>query len=247
MQPRNSRAVRGGNGRYGAVRGGRRGVTPTAPYRAIPPLTARRRRTRQHSHREPHPPPSRQPARDPRDAQRAGQRVDQPREPGGRQGGERRAGEPGKGPRDRDQLPRRFEPVAVADARGAHRLAAATAEAAIEVLDHVGVVGRELPALEGTHQLDAAARAVGLVAGREERGARLETEAAVDAGVERRESAARLRDGVNRHGPRFRPRPRSRFRDRRCAAGPRRAGPRLRGRRRSGPRRGAAARRRVPP
>jgi hypothetical protein len=52
------------------------------------------------------------------------------------------------------------------------------------------IVWGELAAFQCAHQLDAAARAVGFVAGSEERGTGLETEAAVYAGVERGEPAA---------------------------------------------------------
>src|SRR5207245_3914812 len=133
-----------------------------------------------------------------------------------------------------DHGPRRLEAVSVADAGGADRLAPATAEAAVEVRREGGIVGGELAALERAHQLDAAARAVGLVPGGEEGGARLQAEAAVDAGVERGEAAAfthRLRP----------PRP-GRPADRTSCAARRRAAPRLRGRRRSAPRRCAVPR-----
>src|SRR5205814_1084332 len=53
------------------------------------------------------------------------------------------------------------------------------------------LAGRGEPArLERAHQLDAAARAVGFVAGREKRGARLEAKTAMHAGVERGEPPA---------------------------------------------------------
>src|SRR5256885_6949216 len=86
-----------------------------------------------------------------------------------------------------EQRARRLEPAPVPHTGRAHGLAAAAAEAAVEVEGDAGVVGRELARLEGAHQLDPAPRAVGLVAGGEERGAGLEAEAAVDARVERRE------------------------------------------------------------
>ena len=52
------------------------------------------------------------------------------------------------------------------------------------MLDQGGVVGGKLAALEGAHEDDAAARAVGFVASGKVGGAGGEAEAAVDAGVE---------------------------------------------------------------
>src|SRR5256885_8208886 len=50
-------------------------------------------------------------------------------------------------------------------------------------------LGSELARLERAHQLDAAARAVGFVTGSEEGGARLETEAAMNTGIQPFEAA----------------------------------------------------------
>ena len=217
----------------------------TAPVRLFPPLTARRFRRRQHPHREPQPSPSREPAGDPRGAQGAGERVHQARQAGSREGGEHSAGGPGEPARAREALAGLLQAATVAHARRAHRLAPAAPEAAIEVLHDERVAGGELPALERPHELDAAARAVGLVARREESGTGLKTEAAVDAGVECGEAAAPVRGQLNRRGHRFRRRPRWRLPDRRSAAARPPAGPPPRGTRRSGPRRAAGARARV--
>ena len=80
--------------------------------------------------------------------------------------------------------------MSVADPGGTDRLAPAAAETAVEVKRERWVVRGEGAALESAHQLDATAGAVGLVAGGEEGGASLKAEAAVDAGVQRRESPA---------------------------------------------------------
>ena len=99
-------------------------------------------------------------------------------------------------------LARRLECRAVAHARRAHRLAAAAAEAGVEVLDQRGVVGGDLAALERAHEHDAAARAVGFVAGGEVGGAGGEAEAAVHAGVERGVVGRRTRSlGARGHSP----------------------------------------------
>ena len=89
-----------------------------------------------------------------------------------------------------DHGARRFQAASVPHARRTHWLAAPAAEAAIEVQSEIGVVDRELALLQGAHQRDAAAGAVGFVAGGEERRAGLQAEPAVHAGVQRGETAA---------------------------------------------------------
>src|SRR5438034_6187542 len=60
---------------------------------------------------------------------------------------------------------------------------------AVEVQGDARIGGSELARLERAHQLDAAARAVGFVTGSEEGGARLETEAAMNTGIQPFEAA----------------------------------------------------------
>src|SRR6185437_780975 len=61
---------------------------------------------------------------------------------------------------------------------------APAAEATVEVVLESLVIGCDEAALEGSHQLDAAAGPVGFVAGDEKRGAGLKAEPAVDARVQ---------------------------------------------------------------
>src|SRR5207247_9121062 len=88
------------------------------------------------------------------------------------------------------QPARRFQAAAAPSPRRAHRLARPAAQAAIEVQGETGVVGGELALLQGAHQRDAAAGAIGFVAGGEERRAGLQAEPAVHATVQRGETAA---------------------------------------------------------
>src|SRR5207244_7376630 len=68
-------------------------------------------------------------------------------------------------------------------------LASPAAETAVEVQGDARIAGSELARLERAHQLDAAAGAVGFVTGSEEGGARLETEAAMNTGIQPFEAA----------------------------------------------------------
>ena len=107
---------------------------------------------------------------------------------------QREACEAGRAAPRGESLPSGLEAASVRHARRAHRLTGATSEAAVEVRGKRRVGGGDLAALQGLHQGDPAAGAVCLVARREERGARLQAEPAVDAAVEPGEAAA-----VSRH------------------------------------------------
>jgi hypothetical protein len=134
--------------------------------------------------------------------ERARERVRQAENARGREHPQGEAGEPRRPLRGDKMLARRLERPSIRDSRGADGLAGAAAEAAPQMQCQRGVVRRDVAALERAHQLDASARPVRLVAGREVRGAGLQAEAAVDAGVEPRKAAARRRDGrrrFNRH------------------------------------------------
>jgi hypothetical protein len=91
----------------------------------------------------------------------------------------------------------RLEPLSVPDTGRTDRLAAAAAEAGIEVLNQGGVIGADLAPFECAHQHDAAPRAVGLVTGGEVGWAGGKAESAVNAGVER--PVAHCRGGLSGH------------------------------------------------
>ena len=82
-------------------------------------------------------------------------------------------------------LPRYLEPASVAHAGRANGLASPAAKARIEVLDERRVIGLDLSTLEGAHENDSTARAVGLVSSGQVCGAGRQAESAVDTGRER--------------------------------------------------------------
>src|SRR5213083_2045226 len=180
MQPRNSQTVRRLGGWAVSVSAAR--LTAQPPNRLTGFVAAS-------IHRKADPAPPGEPSRQSRSAEQSREPVDDRRHARACQRRERQAGEGLYAPLPvlSEQRARRLEPAPVTHTGRAHGLAAAAAEAAVEVEGDAGVVGRELARLEGAHQLDPTPRAVGLVAGGEERGAGLEAEAAVDARVERRE------------------------------------------------------------
>ena len=121
----------------------------------------------QHPHRKPEPAPTREPSRE------AG--LPQPAPRGEQQAPDRRIAKHAQHrsclkretPGPKELLARGLEPAAIADAGRADRLAAATAEAGVEVRDQRLVIRAQLSALERAHEEDAPARTVRLVAGGE--------------------------------------------------------------------------------
>src|SRR5207244_10778768 len=81
------------------------------------------------------------------------------------------------------------EPATAADPRRPAWPASPAAQPAVEVQGDARIAGSEPARLERAHQLDAAAGAVGFVTGSEEGGARLETEAAMNTGIQPFEAA----------------------------------------------------------
>src|SRR5947208_11762650 len=182
---------RGGGGGGRAVEGGG-GVGGWCPafHRPPPPSTALWLRCREHPDRKQDPPPADQPTRDSGRADEPRQGVQDARPvPRAGEHSERRAHQRRHAAVLREQCAGRLEATAVADARRTDGLTAAAAETAVEVQGDARIGGRELARLERAHQLDAAARAVGFVTGREERRAGLETEAAMHTGVQPFEAA----------------------------------------------------------
>ena len=171
----------GGTGRYGAVRGGRSCAPSTAVYRLIPPPIALR--CHQHSERKPDPAP---PSDSPREhrSQSASKPIHDAAHTRRGQRPYCRAREQCGASRRSDSSASRFEAVAVLHARGAHRLAGAAAEAAIEMIDECRIGHGEIAALERPHQLDAAARRVGLIASSEKCRTGLKAEPTVHARVQ---------------------------------------------------------------
>src|SRR6185436_18653797 len=106
-------------------------------------------------------------------------------------GTQSRTHEPTRSPRGRDQFAGRLQTMTVSNSGRTDGLAGAATETAPEMQIQDAVIGREIAALERAHQLDTAARAVGLVAGGEVRGARLQAEAAVHARLQSREPVNR--------------------------------------------------------
>jgi hypothetical protein len=199
----------------------------------------------QHSHPEPEAPCPREPRRNAGAAEGPSQSEYRPPECFAREHPEHESPECGQGPRTKELLTRGLESPPVADARRAHRLAAAAPEAGIEMLGQRRIGGGDLAPLQRPHEHDAAAGTVSLIAGDTVGRACRKAETAVNAGIECRESAPRHSSPtiVTRHSPAP---PRADARDRTSrAAGPR-GGRRLHGRRRSDPRRGAPARARAP-
>ena len=82
-------------------------------------------------------------------------------------------------------LPRYLEPASVAHAGGANGLASPAAKTRIEVLDERRLIGLDLSTLEGAHENDPTARAVGLVSSGQVCGAGRQAESAMDTGRER--------------------------------------------------------------
>src|SRR2546422_331488 len=143
---------------------------------------------RQHPKGEPDAPPSRQPAGDARCPEHTGEGVHDGRARAGERP-ERRAHQRRHTAALREQRAGRLEAAAVCHARRTDGLAPAAAETAIAVPGDARIGGSELARLERAHELDAAARAVGFVTGSEEGGARLETKAAMNTGVQPFEAA----------------------------------------------------------
>src|SRR6267154_76916 len=155
----------------------------------------RRFRRRQHSEGEPNPSPS---SKAPREysSQHTGKPVHSSAYPRCRQRPEREASHGRHAPLRRDARAGRLESVAVLHARRAHRLAAAAAEATVEMIEEGGVGRGDLTALEPPHQLDAAAWRVGLISGGEERRTSLKAKPAMHARVQPLESSSRHEPSV---------------------------------------------------
>src|SRR5437870_6553697 len=144
---------------------------------------------RQHPKGEPDAPPSRQPAGDARRSHQPREGVHDAGRLRDRDGPESRAHHRGHAAALRQERTGRLEPATVAHARRTDWLASPAAQTAVEVQGDARIAGSELARLERAHQLDAAAGAVGFVTGSEEGGARLETEAAMNTGIQPFEAA----------------------------------------------------------